>query len=321
MSDPLLPNKASEAARGALIRMGPSKHRMVCAFETFVFPAVWVIEHVRPQREPPNESIREILVIEYWNIGDIVNLLPFLESLRAAYPAARVSLLINPAMRSAFESRSLADEVIPFTTLWSTHFNRWQKYNPFSLRWFQLAKTLMALRRRKFDLALTGRMDIRDNFLAWLIDARRRVGYGFAGGGFFLTDVVTPDLNRPHRSQIWLQLLRHLGKNICSEIPRLRLVESEKAAAAGFLRKNGIGDGELLVGVHPGARVPTRRWGEANFAAVATRIESEFKARILWFADPAETYSSDCISPSWIRVALPFREFLAVLARCQDRKS
>jgi heptosyltransferase-2 len=304
------------AARACFLKMTPRRWRIVRLFDALLLPLVRLTARVRRKRQRGAEPVDQILVIEYWNIGDIVNLLPFLRNLRAAYPEAHISLLANPGMRTLLEDQSLVDEIIPFVTPWSANFRRFQKYNPLSLSWIRLAKAILALRQRKFDLILTGRMDVRDNFTSWLIGAKQRVGYGFAGGASLLTDVVSPNLSRPHRSQIWLQLLRHLGHPVSNELPQLHLSEAERAFADKFLAQNRLDAAVLLIGVHPGARIATRRWGEDNFASVASRIESELNARILWFSDPSAKDSAESLPSSWIRISLPFREFLAVLARC-----
>lgn len=304
------------AARASFLKMTPRKRRMIRLFELVLHPIVSLVESLRTRPASSHDVCESILVIEYWNIGDIVNVLPFLSCLRAGYPNAQISLLANPAMSPVLAGQNLLDEIIPFTTPWSRHFSRWRKYNPFSLDWFSLFRSLLSLRRRKFHMVLTGRMDIRDNFLAWLIGARRRVGYGFAGGAFLLTDVVTPDLSRPHRSKIWLQLLRHLGKPILTETPQLLLTQEEKSFAETFLRDHRISESECIVGVHAGARIPARRWGAQNFASVASRIAAESDVRILWFVDPKEKEATECPSAGFVPVCLPFRQFLAVLARC-----
>lgn len=304
------------AARASLLKMTVRRRRLIRLAERLLRPIVRLVGSRDPSPDSSEERPARILVIEYWNIGDVVILLPFLNSLRDAYPQARISLLANPVTRAVLAGQNLVDEIIPFSTPWSVHTSRWRKYNPLSPRWLSLTRSLLSLRRRNFDLVFTGRMDIRDNLLAWLTGATRRVGYGFSGGAFLLTDAVAPDLARPHRSQIWLQLLRHFGKPTRSEIPCLRLNAGEEAFAAEFLRKQGIGVTERLVGVHPGARISTRRWGTENFASVSTRVESKFRVRILWFGDPKEREEAQWLPPGWVRVRLPFREFLAVLARC-----
>ncbi len=131
-----------------------------------------------------SEEVRKILVVEYWQLGDIVILLPFLQNLRATYPEARIALLANPKVVSIVKGQSLIDDFIPVRMPWAQHFSRWRKYNPFSLRWIEVMRALVKLQRAHFDLAFSGRMDIRDNFLLWITGASRTVGYGAGGGGF-----------------------------------------------------------------------------------------------------------------------------------------
>src|SRR5882757_4754490 len=166
---------------------------------------------------PPARNLTEspvgILVVEYWNLGDLSILVPFLRNLRGSFPSARISLLVNPALASFLEGQRLVDEFIPVRVPWARHFNRLKKYNPFSLDWISLARSMLALRKRRFDWAFSGRMDVRDNFILWLSGARRRIGYGIGGGSQFLTDPAKPDVSRPHRAHIWRHLLEGLRRS------------------------------------------------------------------------------------------------------------
>jgi heptosyltransferase-2 len=179
----------------------------------------------------------------------------------------------------------------------------------------RLARALRDVRRREFDVALSGRGDLRDNFILWLTGTRRRIGYGFLGGGFLLTEQAMPDLARPHRSDCWLRLLEHLGKEVGDRRPRLRLSLEEEIFATEYTAKLGIGQDDLVIGVHPGARIRTRQWGIENFRAVAENLVSHYPAKILWFLDPVEEMPHDT-PQSFLRIALPLRQFMAVLARC-----
>jgi heptosyltransferase-2 len=199
---------------------------------------------------------------------------------------------------------------------WAQHFSRWKKYNPFSGHWISLARTLLSVRKRQFDWAFSGRMDVRDNFLLWLSGASRRIGYGFGGGGFLLTDRVTPDLSRPHRADIWLRLLEPLNKPPNRDVGGFRLTDAPIASAESFLRERGIGPETFLIGVHPGARMALRRWGDEHFAEVARHILTETDARILWFSDPGNPSEAPALERCHA-VSLAFRPFLAVLYRCK----
>src|SRR6267143_1189972 len=186
------------AARANILGMTPRKWRLVRLFEAVarcfssLIPSPRGIEDSKAR---PNT----ILVIEYWNLGDLAILVPFLRNLRRTFPKARISLLVNATLPRFLEDQGIVDEFFFVRVPWAQHFHRWKKYNPFSQDWISFARTLLSLRRRRFDWAFSGRMDVRDNLIMWLSGARRRIGYGVGGGAYFLTDRVIPNLSRPHR--------------------------------------------------------------------------------------------------------------------------
>jgi heptosyltransferase-2 len=214
------------------------------------------------------------------------------------------------------EGQELVDEFIPVRVPWAQHFSRWKKYNPLSGYWISFTRTILWIRKRQFDWAISGRMDVRDNFLLWLSGAARRIGYGLGGGGFLLTDRVAPDLPRPHRADIWLHLLDAAAKPPHRDLSGFHLGSADFVSAESFLRERGISSGAFLIGVHPGARIAVRRWGNEQFAEVARHILKENDAHILWFSDPGDP--SD--APRFERchaVNLEFRSFLAALSLCR----
>src|SRR6266481_6460924 len=259
------------AARASLIHMTPRKWVLVQIFEALVGFLKLLVPPPHPV-ENPSEPPARILVVEYWKLGDLAILVPFLRSLQKSFPRAQISLLGNPDLAHFFEGQGLVHEFISVRVPWARHFNRWRKYNPFSLDWISLARTILALRKRRFDWAFSGRMDVRDNLMLWLSGARRRIGYGFGGGGSFLTDRVTPDLSRPHRADIWVHLLEATGEPLDPSLDGLRLTNADHAYARSFLLARRIPSEAVLIGVHPGARNVTRRWGDERFAEVARRV-------------------------------------------------
>ncbi len=186
---------AEATARASFLRMTPRKWRLVRAFEA-------VLRLLLPIPPPPratdswNVQPASILVVEYWNLGDLAIAVPFLRNLRRSFPRARISLLVQIGFESFLDGQGIVDEFIPVRVPWAQHFNRWRKYSPFSWHWITLVRTLLALRSRQFDWAFSGRMDVRDNLILWLSGARRRIGYGIGGGGHLLTFV--PPTSRGH---------------------------------------------------------------------------------------------------------------------------
>src|SRR5258708_2791127 len=302
------------AARAIFLKMPPWKWRLVCAFEG-VLRLILPMLPARASQASPAQP-RTILVVEYWNLGDLAILVPFLRNLRARFPRAKISLLVNASLKTFLEGQELVDEFIPVRVPWAQHFSRWKKYNPLSVHWISFTRTILGIRKRQFDWGISGRMDVRDNFLLWLSGAARRIGYGLGGGGFLLTDRVAPDLPRPHRADIWLHLLDAAAKPPHRDLSGFHLGSADFVSAESFLRERGISSGAFLICVHPGARIAVRRWGNEQLAEVARHILKENDAHILWFSDPGDP--SD--APRFERchaLSLEFRSFLAVLSLCR----
>lgn len=307
--------QSADAARGCIVKFSGGRRFVIRSAEFLLFPLVRFVDFFRKRQKKPTEQINNILVLEGGNLGDIVYVLPFLQGLRRKYPDARIAFAANPSMFPLLENLDLVDELIPLRVPWAVHFSQWKRYNPFSGMWYRLFRTLMYVRGKRFDVALSGRGDFRDNFVLWLTGIERRVGYGFLGGGFLMTELVKPDLNRVHRADCWLQLLEHLERPVWDRQPVLKLSEEERNFADGYLSARGIGTHELILGIHPGARIATRQWGEDNFRAVGERLAKQFSAKILWFQDPSQGTLAN-VPADFVLISAHLRQFMALLNRC-----
>lgn len=142
------------------------------------------------------------------------------------------------------------------------------------------------------------------------------MGYGYAGGDFFLTDVVKPDLARPHVADRNAQLLEYLGLPTQPRERVLDITPEDVTAVAELLKERGIGDEDLVIGIHAGAGAAIREWGDERFAEVGRRVVEQFGAKILWFSDPSKPKAVP-VGLNAVRLNLPFRQFLPAVDRCQ----
>jgi len=302
-------------ARTTLLKITPRKWRLICMFEALLKVVCALLPTPPIPRSAEAES-KSILVMEYWNLGDLAIVVPFLRNLRKCFPNAHIALLVNSGLQSFLEGQGLVDEFLPIRVPWTQHFSRWQKYNPFSGLWLPFLRGVWSLRERKFDLAFSGRMDIRDNFLLWLSGTPQRIGYGIGGGGFLLTDCLDPDLSRPHRTDVWLQLLKAFGFEKTASVEQFHLSPESLIQARALLTTLGIPGGATIIGVHPGARIAIRRWGDERFAEVAKELLKDEDLHVLWFLEP----NAMGVAPELDRcheVRLDFETFLAVLSLCK----
>src|SRR5467141_2269753 len=123
-----------QAAQAALVRMSARKLFLIRTVETIVRPFIVAFDRLRGPKSAVGR-VNKILILEYWNLGDIVMLSPFLRSLRIQYPSASITLLTSPKAAPLLEHQGLVDRVTTVRVPWAQHYSRWRKYNPFSRLW------------------------------------------------------------------------------------------------------------------------------------------------------------------------------------------
>jgi len=258
------------------------------------------------RRRPKIDSARvqRILVIEPWNIGDVVLATPMLAELRLRFPGARISLLAKSYARELLDGSGLVDELIVCDLPWTAQKKKY-RFTPSVLR--QMRDLVVSLRERRFDVVLDARMDIRANVLAALSGARHRVGYDIGGGGWLLTETLPSISDSTHRIDDWLSLLRLLAPDASAPLdvserirqPKLVVEEAERAAASTRLDAAfreppnapaalalATGRGGSTIGYHPGGSHPGKRWPVQHFASLAAELSSTIGGRHVVFLGP-----------------------------------
>ncbi len=259
------------------------------------------------------KASKRILWVNVWRLGDLVLTTPALASLRQCFPEARITILVHPDTRKILENCPWVDEIVTAAIPWS---RRTGKYHPKRYLSSEFLGLLRDLRRRRFDLAIDGHADIRNNLLLFCSGARRRLGFKHGGGGFCLTDLVKADLAHPHHADLLTQLVGYLGGKPALDRVMLQLSEGDKGAAEDFWAAQGLDKEELVVGIHPGAGDPVRYWGLDKFAAVAEAVAKKFPVRFLAFAQP-DGYGWDLPLPNpHTRVRPDIGMLMALLQKC-----
>jgi len=129
-------------------------------------------------------NCRSILVVRYRFIGDTILTVPFLRNLRLAYPHARIAVLVGPTSGDVLLNCPYVDELITFDT------TRFHKYDSGKGKTKSFWSYVFALRKHKFDTVFLLKRSFSSAALAFLIGARRRIGYATEGRNFLLTDGV-----------------------------------------------------------------------------------------------------------------------------------
>ncbi len=272
-------------------------------------------------RPPRTAPVRNILVIEPWFIGDLVLATPILRALGEKFPEARITLFGKQHAVELLENSGLVDDIIVFDLPWTASGTR-KKYDPRRYDPAQWKILSDELRERRFDLTLDARMDLRSNVIAFMTGAARRIGYGFGGGAFLLTDPIKARPNEHHRVVDWMTLMSPLSQGESAESaeslahrlpPLLKVSDQERRTAAETLAAKGIESGDTVVTIHAGARDARRRWPLASFANVGAQLKNQFGAKIVLLLEPGAPAPAVDVFDATLRTTL--RQMMAVIDR------
>lgn len=253
------------------------------------------------------EGIREILVIRTAYIGDVVMTVPILKPLKERFPDSRLSFLTSAKAKDVLENNPYVDDVIT--------------YDPF---WFYPSKKsgyiefIRGFKKRSFDLVIEARGDIRELlFLVWPLKSKFKLSYDVGGGGYLLTHIV-PYKGLKHKIEYHLDIVKHLGCETENFDWGVHLTENEKDKVKDIIRKNGIK--YPFISVHPGGRLPLKRWAPERYAALCDNLIKEYDISLVLLSAWAEMGIVDAIiknmkyKPLTLVGKLNLRELSGILA-------
>jgi ADP-heptose:LPS heptosyltransferase len=246
-------------------------------------------------RPAPSAAPRSILLIRPDHLGDALFLTPALHALRTALPEAQITLLVGPWSRAVFAGNRDVDriDICAFPG-----FERRPKGNSLAARPYELLfKAAKALRTHDYDTAVVLRFD--HWWGAWLATAAgipRRVGYGRPETIPFLTEAHTY-LPERHEVQQNASLLTRLAPEASRQLglTRYDVGDEDRVWALAWLAERGVGPGQTLVAIHPGAGATVKQWPVAAWAEVARGISDAHRARILFTGSDSERALADSL--------------------------
>src|SRR5215213_5453912 len=242
---------------------------------------------------------RNILVIDFGQLGDVILSLPALAAVRHRFPRARVTVAVGGAAASVVEMAGVADEALAVDRVAL-------RDGPKHLSVWQIGKLVMEVRRRKFDFVVDLHSLSETNLLGFLSGAgqrlyARRPGRSLDYLASFRPAPPVEDRSK-HAIDRYLDVIAPLGVGEVSRVPRLPVREEDGRAVDELLRKatqggrtwrgakqaaGGASDAPL-VGIFPGAGHPSRRWPVERFAELAWMLERNDSVRSVLFAGPEE---------------------------------
>lgn len=262
-------------------------------------------------RRSPELPPRRILVIRIdERLGNVLLTTPLIATLQRAYPAASVDVLVAGSKERLLHG--IAD-TIPF-----------RKKDLFRRPW-RLARTLWALRRRRYDIAIDAshwhHFSASSALLSAWTGAPVRIAHDRGRAVAFASHAVPAPESVESELATKQRLLGPLG--IFEDPPPLETRIGEGGPPARrmeeWLSNAGLGEARL-VGLAPGARKPDHRVDPRVFSRLGREAhELGCRAVVLW--GPGEEHLRDAVlaGVGELAVAAPptnLEELAAVMRRC-----
>ena len=273
------------------------KNKRTLRIIKFIDTVGYILSGVFPPAKINTTEIKKILLIRLDHIGDCILTTPAIRYLRKKFPDAHISMLVNTVSAEIIKSDPSINEFIMYDAFW---FNR-NKTVPILTKVREMFVLIKKLRKKRFDLAIDFRGDIRNIFLAFLSGIKFKIGFGIGGAGFLLSK-ETEYSRDVHEVEKNVNIIKDLFPGEISGMnlqPVLYIPEeSVNSAASKFLGMNGINNDDFLVGIHPGAGFQAKLWEEKKWAEVADKLIEQYNAKIIITGSKAERKMMERISES-----------------------
>src|SRR6185369_13440447 len=228
---------------------------------------------------------RNILVIDFGQLGDVVMSLPALRAIREKFPYARITVAVGKPGKELLSLCSYANEILEVDRVSL-------RDGPTLISIGRIAKFVAQVRKQKFDFVIDLHSYYETNILGFLSGAPQRLYSRRENRSLdFLANFKPQPVRENQKAHLvdrYLDLLKSLGIENVPRTPVLKTRTADDQAVEGMLKKEKAQSRELLVGIFPGAGHVSRLWPLEKFAEVADYLIRNDRVRVIVFAGPEE---------------------------------
>ncbi|MEK6802273.1 MAG: putative lipopolysaccharide heptosyltransferase III [Nitrospirota bacterium] len=256
-------------------------------------------------------NLQNILIIKLRHIGDVLLSTPVLRGLRAAFPHAQLTMLVNRGTEGVLAHNPDVNEVLCLE----------KGSCGAQLKFVQM------LRRRGFDAVIDLTDGDRSAIIGLVTGAPVRIGFNaeHRWRGLLYSAVAKPRPIDQHRVDYDLCALRALGLDTKPGTPALYASPADEQVVESWMQEAGLLSTQappLLVLLQPGARYSLKVWSHERFAQLADRLADKFACRILLGGDQREREVAEQVAhktrcaPLVVAGKFSLLQFASLVKRC-----
>lgn len=223
---------------------------------------------------------KNILVIKFGAIGDVILIVPSLRLLRNNFPDAHISVLIGQESKGILKNCPYIDELILYD----------KKSRDKGLK--GMLKIARVLRRKNFDMSVDFQNNRTSHAISWLGAIPQRIGYDNGKFSFFLNKRIKYLKIRATPLDEQFRILKSAGLDTTGASRYLETWPSKDdfLYIERLLKNAWVSDSQVLVGMNIGSspRWETKRWPLKKFAKLSDMLaEKDIRVVLTGAADAA----------------------------------
>lgn len=214
----------------------------------------------------------KILIVKTSAIGDVTHTLPVLNAIRAHFPAAHITWLVEEASAEIIEGHRAIDRVLVCKRKqWIKDFFRPARFKKFL---WEILEFIKVLRDTHYDLVVDFQGLLKSGIWVFLSRGKQKVGFGpgmaHSECSYIFYNRKIPAVSMDyHAIDRELMLLRAIGIT-CDNIEfGFPVGKFHRQKIKNILKSFDIPNSEPIVAINPMARWDTKLWEIRKFAQVA----------------------------------------------------
>lgn len=229
------------------------------------------------------KDIKNILLIQLGDIGDVVLSFPCIRALKENFPKANVIVAVREKAKELIEDCPWATSVISIN----------EEKRKLGKEIIYQKKFFSHLRELNFDIAVDLRTGTRGAILAFLSGARQRIGfYAPDGRGWrnrMFTHLTLP-VDRPgqHMTEYYLNLLAAYGLGTDGIRPRVTIPPAKRQLVDRLFLREKVPSGRPVVAFQPFSLWQYKDWGPEKYVQLIRRITEIYDLSVIVVGSPDE---------------------------------
>jgi heptosyltransferase-3 len=230
------------------------------------------------------KDIRNILLIQLGDIGDVVLSFPCIRALRENFPKANLIVGVRQKAAELIQDCSWADGVISI--------------NQDERKWYQeivyQKKFFLQLKRFKFDLSVDLRTGTRGAILTFFSGACQRVGFYAPDGKLWRNRMFTHLAyleGKPwqHMAAYYLRLLKTYNVKTDNIWPEMNIPDEKLKQVEALFQKENIPLDHPVIAIQPFSLWEYKEWDLGKYASLIRWIVSEYGFPVIVAGSPEES--------------------------------